>query len=93
MRIGVITGSGTNVLPGLQAARPSRDDTRFGAARSASGSARRRDRPRLAPRRGPCALSSHVNHRANVLALRDPVDAVIGVTVCGALDARSSSAA
>ena len=88
MRIGVITGSGTNVLPGLQADSTRAVDTRFGAAQVSIGQWRGVEIVHVSRHGdGHARLSSHVNHRANVLALRElQVDAVIGVTICGALD-------
>jgi len=88
MRIGVITGSGTNVLPGLQADSTRVVETRFGAAQVSIGQWREVEIVHVSRHGdGHARLSSHVNHRANVLALRElDVDAVIGVTICGALD-------
>jgi 5'-methylthioadenosine phosphorylase len=84
----VITGSGTHALPGLEQASARLVETRFGAVALTEG--------RLAgvatmhvSRHGERheRLSSHVNHRANVEALvLSRVDAILAVTVCGALD-------
>ncbi len=88
MRVGVITGSGTNVLPGLQASAARSVDTRFGTAQVSTGHWRGVEIVHVS-RHGEdhARLSSHVNHRANVLAMSElEVDAVIGVTICGAVD-------
>ncbi len=88
MPIGIITGSGTYALGGLEADAPEEVATPFGPAVVTAG--------RLAGVEvlhvsrhgdGHQRLSNHVNHRANVWALRaSGADAAIGATVCGALD-------
>lgn len=88
MKLGIITGSGTYRLPGLSQVETRRAQTRDGAVELSSGQlagveilhvSRHGD--------GHERLSSQVNHRANVLALRDAgAQAVLGVTVCGAVD-------
>jgi 5'-methylthioadenosine phosphorylase len=88
MRIGIITGSGTYALPRLREAAPEEIPTRFGSALVASG--RLGDVEILHVSRhqqGHRLLSSAVPYRANIAALRDRgVDAILAVTVCGALD-------
>jgi len=88
VKIGIITGSGTHSLAGMEASSALSSATPFGPAELTLGSwagvevvhvSRHGD--------GHVRLSNHVNHRANVAALREHgVDAVIGVTICGAVD-------
>ena len=88
MRIGIITGSGTDSVPGIEGAEPATVETRFGAAELTRG--------RLAGVEvlhvsrhgaGHAKLSNHVDHRANLVALKEAgADAVLGVSVAGALD-------
>ncbi|HEV3045881.1 MAG TPA: MTAP family purine nucleoside phosphorylase [Solirubrobacteraceae bacterium] len=89
MRLGIITGSGAYTLPELEGASERTVQTRFGACELTVG--RWRDVEVAHVTRhgaGHARLSSHVNHRANILALRElGADAVIGVTICGAVDA------
>jgi len=88
MAIGVITGTGTYVLPGFQDARAEAVKTRFGRVEASVGRVDRTDVVHIS-RHGPGhpRLSNHVNHRANVLALRElGATAVVAVTVCGAVD-------
>jgi len=88
MRIGVITGTGTYALAGIEQRAPERVETRFGDALVARGA--RGDVEVLHVSRhgeGHARLSNHVTHRANIAALAAlGADAVVGVTVCGAVD-------
>jgi purine nucleoside phosphorylase len=88
VRLGVITGSGTYALPDLEQARTGQTDTRFGAVTLTEGRFGRLEVVHIARHgEGHARLSSHVNHRANMLALREAgVQAIIAVTVCGAVD-------
>jgi len=88
MRIGIITGSGTYALPGLEAGTPDEIATPFGPAPVTSGRLGDIEVLHIARHgEGHRRLSSQVDHRANIAALRDAgVDAVLAVTVCGALD-------
>jgi len=88
MRIGVVTGSGTPALPGLEGSVARAVDTRFGRVEVSDGHWGDVEVTHVARHgEGHVRLSSHVNHRANVLALREAsVHAVIAVTVCGAVD-------
>jgi 5'-methylthioadenosine phosphorylase len=88
MRIGIITGSGTYSLPSLVDQQPLLVQTRFGDVQLTRGRMGEADVVHLSRHGdGHTRLSSQVNHRANVVALKDiEVDAVIGVTVCGAVD-------
>lgn len=87
-RIGIVTGSGTYGLPGLENAEQRTIDTPYGAVPVAIGSVDGTDVVHLARHRDDHRLVSHqVTHKANVVALRDlGVDAVLAVTVCGACD-------
>jgi 5'-methylthioadenosine phosphorylase len=88
MRIGIITGSGTYALPDFDA-RPSREvATPFGAAVVTEGRFAGADVLHVARHGdGHRRISSQVEHRANIAALRDRgADAILAVTVCGALD-------
>jgi 5'-methylthioadenosine phosphorylase len=86
-RIGVITGSGTYALPGFEG-EPRDVETRFGGVRAVVGSFGGADVVHVSRHEeGHRRLSNHVNHRANVLALKAlGADAALGVTVCGAVD-------
>jgi 5'-methylthioadenosine phosphorylase len=88
MRVGVITGTGTYALPGIDDASPEQVRTPHGMARVTRGRAEGIEVVHLA-RHGArhARLSSHVDHRANVAALAEcQVDAVLSVTVCGAVE-------
>ena len=89
VKLGIITGSGTDVLPGLQASPARQAETRFGPVTLSDGRMGGVDVVHLSRHGdGHVRLSNHVNHRANVLALRDAgAEAVIAVTVCGAVAA------
>lgn len=88
MKIGIITGTGTYALPGLDAGTRGPVPTRFGEAHVAQG--------RIGPAgvlhiarhgEGHRLLSSQVTHRANIAALQElGADCVVAVTVCGAVD-------
>jgi 5'-methylthioadenosine phosphorylase len=88
MKVGVITGTGTYALPGLEAGSPERFATRFGEALVVHG--RVGDVEVLHVSRhgeGHARLSNHVAHRANVTALQElGAECVLAVTVCGAVD-------
>jgi purine nucleoside phosphorylase len=88
LRLGIITGSGSYSLAGFESVMPRDVHTPFGDAHVNVGHfmgvdvvhvSRHLDRHQR--------LSSHVDHRANISALRMAnVDAVLAVTVCGACD-------
>jgi len=88
MRVGVITGTGTYALAGIEQHPRERVQTRFGEALVARGA--RGDVEVLHVSRhgeGHARLSNHVTHRANIAALTElGAEAVVGVTVCGAVD-------
>ncbi|HEV3000149.1 MAG TPA: MTAP family purine nucleoside phosphorylase [Solirubrobacteraceae bacterium] len=87
-RIGVITGSGTYALPGFEGDGPREVATRFGPAKVSEGRFAGADVVHVSRHwEGHHRLSSHVDHRANIAALRDAgVGAILAVTVCGACD-------
>jgi purine nucleoside phosphorylase len=89
MALGIITGSGTYALPGLEEAGEEVVSTRFGDAMVTRGRFGGMDVLHVSRHlEGHERISSQVNHRANVLALRElGAQAVLAVTVCGAADA------
>lgn len=88
MRIGIITGSGTYSLPGVEAGDPEEHRTPFGTALLTPGRLGGVDVVHCSRHHSGHRLVSHqVDHRSNVVALRDAgVDAVLAVTVCGSVD-------
>jgi 5'-methylthioadenosine phosphorylase len=88
MRVGVITGTGTYVLPSASTGPAEPVRTRFGEALVARGSLGDVEVLHIARHgEGHVRLSSQVDHRANVAALIDlGADCVLAVTVCGAVD-------
>jgi purine nucleoside phosphorylase len=88
VRVGIITGSGTYALPGIEAQVAEPVPTRFGEVEVTSG--------RLAGVEvlhvsrhlpGHARVSNHVTHQANVVALAQRgADALLAVTVCGSLE-------
>src|SRR5436305_12376338 len=88
MKVGVLTGTGTCALPGLDPAEPDSVATRFGEATVTPGQIGEVDVLHVS-RHGEehRRLSNHVTHRANIAALRElGADCVLAVTVCGAVD-------
>jgi purine nucleoside phosphorylase len=93
MRIGILTGSGTYALPGIETeGDPVLVETRFGAAPVTSGRFAGVDVLHISRHRpGHELLSSSVTHQANIAALKElGADAILSVTVCGSLDASLS---
>jgi len=88
MAIGIITGSGTYALPGLEAGATEEVETPFGSAPVTAGRLAGVDVLHVSRHReGHARLSSQVTHQANVAALRERgARAVLAVTVCGATD-------
>jgi purine nucleoside phosphorylase len=86
--IGVITGTGSYKLPGLEDRATEDVPTTWGSASVSRGGLGGVDVLHVSRHgEGHPRLSNHVAHRANVAALRClGADAVIGVTVCGAVD-------
>lgn len=87
-RIGIVTGSGTYDLPGLDDGTPTTVATPYGPVPLTIGALGDVEVVHLARHRDGHELVSHqVTHRANVVAMQQlEVDAVLGVTVCGACD-------
>jgi purine nucleoside phosphorylase len=88
MPVGIITGSGTDALPGFGESEAVTVETPFGACSVTSG-----DYAGVAALHisrhgsGHVRLSNHVAHRANIWALRKlGATAAIGCTACGAVD-------
>ncbi len=88
MPIAVITGSGTYALPGFAAAQTLTVPTPFGAAEVSRGTLGATELLHVSRHgAGHARLSNHVNHRANLWALRElGATAAIGCTACGAVD-------
>jgi purine nucleoside phosphorylase len=88
LKVGVITGTGTYALPGVEAGSPEAVPTRFGEAFVSRGSTGEIEVLHVSRHGvGHKRLSNHVAHRANVTALAElGADCVVGVTVCGAVD-------
>jgi purine nucleoside phosphorylase len=90
VRVGILTGSGTYALPGIESdGEPQLVETRFGTAPVTSGRFHGIDVLHVSRHRpGHELLSSAVTHQANIAALRElGADAILAVSVCGALDA------
>jgi purine nucleoside phosphorylase len=88
MTVGIITGSGTYALPGFEGGAPEPVGTRWGEALISRGTVAGVDVAHVSRHgAGHVRLSNHVTHRANIGALAElGVDAVLAVTVCGAVD-------
>jgi len=88
MKVGIITGTGTYVLPGLEAGSGVPVATRFGEARVNRGAVGDVEVLHISRHgEGHARLSSQVAHRANIAALGElGADCVLAVTVCGAVD-------
>ena len=86
MRIGILTGSGTYALDGIDATREV--TTEHGTASVAEGTLAGCEALHISRHGdGHQRLSSQVDHRAHIAALRDlGADAILAVTVCGAVD-------
>jgi purine nucleoside phosphorylase len=89
MKVGIITGTGTYVLPGLEAGSREPVATRFGEALVMRGRVGEIEVLHVSRHgEGHTHLSSQVAHRANIAALAElGADGVLAVTVCGAVDA------
>jgi purine nucleoside phosphorylase len=89
MRVGVITGTGTYVLPALAEGYPEPVATRFGEALVTRSQLEQVQVLHVSRHGvGHKRLSNHVTHRANIAALKElGADCVLAVTVCGAVDA------
>lgn len=88
MLIGIISGSGTEEWPSLKDVEENSIDTPHGPVLTTRGHFAGSQIIHIS-RHGPGhpRLSNHVNHRANMAALLEAkVDAIISLTVCGAVD-------
>jgi len=86
--IGLISGSGTEHWPGLDHEQQRTAETAYGPVDMVSGRVGEVEIVHVS-RHGPShrSLSNHVEHKANLSALiAAKADAVIGCTVCGAVD-------
>jgi 5'-methylthioadenosine phosphorylase len=88
MALGIITGSGTYALPGMESSAREVVATRFGETEVTRGRFAGQDVLHVSRHRDDHErLSSHVTHQANVIALQElGARAVLAVTVCGATD-------
>jgi 5'-methylthioadenosine phosphorylase len=88
MRIGILTGSGTYALPGLEVRAAELVRTLHGSALVTEGQFGGVEVLHVSRHReGHERISSQVTHRANIAALKERgADAILGVTVCGACD-------
>ena len=88
MAVGIITGSGTHSLPGFELVDTVGVETPYGHVQVQRGSIGGEDALQVSRHgAGHARLSSSVNHRANVWALKQlEASAVIGCTACGAVD-------
>jgi purine nucleoside phosphorylase len=86
--VGIITGSGTYALPDFEDAEAQELETPFGVTLVTRGRFAGADVLHISRHgEGHRQLSNHVNHRANIWALKElRADAVIACTACGALD-------
>ena len=86
MRIGILTGSGTYELDGVSERR--QVTTGHGTAEVTEGTFAGVEVLHISRHEaGHRRLSNHVDHRANIAALRElGADAILAVTVCGAVD-------
>ncbi len=88
MKVGVITGTGTYALPGVETGEAEPVSTPYGEAQVTRGWAGELEVLHISRHGvGHRRLSNHVTHHANIAALKElGADCVIGVTVCGAVD-------
>ena len=92
MRVGLISGSGAYSWPALGEANSDTVETRYGSVPITRGSIGAVEVVHLARHgAGHARLAHQVQHRANLAALLAcQVDALISLTVCGSLHARSA---
>jgi purine nucleoside phosphorylase len=90
--IGILTGTGTYALPSFEDATATDVETRWGRSTVTRGRFAGVEIAHVSRHgEGHTRLSNHVEHRANVAALREAgARAVIGCTACGIVDATLS---
>jgi len=88
VRVGIITGSGTESWPGLDSPAIRTADTRYGQVTLTEGKLGNNEIVHITRHEaGHRRLSNHVSHRANLAALLEAsADCLISLTVCGAVD-------
>ena len=88
MVLGIVTGSGTHSLPGLEGQATEEVDTLYGPAPVTRGELAGVEVVHVSRHgEGHARMSNHVNHRANLFALKQVgADCAIGCTACGAVD-------
>jgi|SRR5215469_5229788 len=88
MRVGIITGSGTDTWPGLDSPATRTADTRYGKVTLTESKLGEAEIVHIARHEaGHRRLSNQVSHRANLAAMLDAsVDCLVSLTVCGAVD-------
>ena len=88
MVLGILTGSGTHSLPGLDVEAEEEVATPYGGATVTRGAFAGESVLHVSRHgEGHARLSNHVNHRANLFALKElGADCAIGCTACGAVD-------
>jgi len=86
--VAIVTGSGSPTLPDFESVETRDVETPYGSATVAAGRFAGIDVLHVSRHgEGHVRLSNHVDHRANVWALRElGARAVVGCTACGALD-------
>lgn len=90
MRVGIISGSGTYIWPGLVDPQPRTGETEYGSVELSVGTIAGVEVVHMSRHgAGHARLSNQIAHKANLTALLGlHVDAVISLTVCGSLDAQ-----
>ena len=88
MSVAIVTGSGSPTLPDFESVETRDVQTPYGSAAVAAGRFAGIDVLHVSRHgEGHVRLSNHVDHRANLWALRElGARAVVGCTACGALD-------
>ena len=88
MRVGLISGSGSEEWPALENPRRRTVTTQYGQAEVTDGVVAGVPVVHLSRHgAGHARLSNHVQHRANVAALLDgEIDCLVSLTVCGTVD-------
>lgn len=94
MKVGIISGSGTEEWPGLANPRQDKIDTPYGTVELTHGRFAGVEVAHLSRHgAGHARLSNHVAHRVNLAGLLQVgVDCLVSLTVCGGLDPNLSPA-